>query len=234
MNYSCNALRPILISSTVGWVALYFSPYILIAICLALFVCPRYLMPWLGSGLGTSNGGKWHSRRKLLTPAFHFKLLESFLDVGVQYSFLIFWRLVPGDERRVRHSLQRFAGSPDCWWRIWRCPPGRPLQLLTFNYYVLSSSSQSHFVTSTPADLPIFSPPPTQVANCALDIICETAMGRRLGAQQSSESEYVKAVCEASDLVNKRITSPWLWNDLIYSLSPMGARWGAWPLSNPR
>ena len=99
-----------------------------------------------------------------------------------------------------------------------------PLVNLTFTYYVLSSSSHSQFVTSATADLPIVSPPPTQINKCALDIICETAMGHSLGAQQSSESEYVKAVDEASELVNKRITSPWLWNDLIYYLSPQGAR----------
>ena len=30
-----------------------------------------------------------------------------------------------------------------------------------------------------------------QVTHCALDIICETAMGRSAGAQQCSDSKYV-------------------------------------------
>lgn len=39
-----------------------------------------YLVPWLGTGLLISKGNKWHSRRKIITPAFHFKILEQFLD----------------------------------------------------------------------------------------------------------------------------------------------------------
>lgn len=41
----------------------------------------KLLKPWLGDGLVISNGEKWHKMRKLMTPAFHFQILERFIPI---------------------------------------------------------------------------------------------------------------------------------------------------------
>ncbi|KAL7404326.1 hypothetical protein ABVT39_013145 [Epinephelus coioides] len=51
---------------------------------------------------------------------------------------------------------------------------------------------------------------------CALDIICETAMGKKIYAQSNSDSEYVKCVYKMSDIISHRQRTPWFWPDFVY------------------
>ncbi|XP_062379514.1 cytochrome P450 4V2 [Sardina pilchardus] len=53
---------------------------------------------------------------------------------------------------------------------------------------------------------------------CALDIICETAMGKKIYAQSNYDSEYVRCVYRMSDIVTRRQRMPWYWPDFMYNL----------------
>ncbi|KAK1341780.1 hypothetical protein QTO34_016529, partial [Cnephaeus nilssonii] len=126
-----------------------------------------FLQPWLGLGLLTSTGDKWRSRRKLLTPTFHFTILEEFLDVMNEQANILVNKL----EKHV--DGEKF----NC-----------------FFYITL----------------------------CALDIICETAMGKNIDAQNNDDSEYVRAVYRMSDLIHRRMRTIWFWHDVLYLLFKEG------------
>ena len=113
----------------------------------------EFVLPWLGSGLLLSTGAKWHKHRKLLTPAFHFRILEDFLHTMNDHT------------KTLVQNIGDSIGQ-------------------TVDVYNL-------------------------MTHCALDIICETTMGVTVNAQNDNDSEYVKAVYETSELVFRRLMSPW-------------------------
>ena len=90
--HACHQVEPI---ATNGFATLWCGPVPVIGIFrpevaevllssnshIAKSVQYKFIMPWLGTGLLTSKGSKWRSRRKLLTPAFHFKILENFVPI---------------------------------------------------------------------------------------------------------------------------------------------------------
>ncbi|KAF6083854.1 cytochrome P450 family 4 subfamily V member 2 [Phyllostomus discolor] len=121
----------------------------------------KFLQPWLGLGLLTSTGYKWRSRRKMLTPTFHFTILEDFLDVMNEQANIL-----------VNKFKKHIDGE-------------------AFNCFF-------------------------DIALCALDIICETAMGKNIGAQSDDDSKYVRAVYRMSDMIHRRMKAPWLWLDFLY------------------
>ncbi|XP_063367906.1 cytochrome P450 4C1-like [Cydia amplana] len=71
----------------------------------------KFVEPMLGTGLLLSTGNKWHSRRKLLTPTFHFNILKNFAVVMEERSrsFVRQLRETKGSEVEVASLIKDFT-----------------------------------------------------------------------------------------------------------------------------
>nr|CAD7256509.1 unnamed protein product [Timema shepardi] len=98
----------------------------------------QFLDKWLGTGLLTSTGTKWRNHRRIITPTFHFKILEDFLEV------------FNTNGRKMVDKLRKEVGG------------------LEFDIH-------------------------SYVTLCTLDIICETAMGISINAQDGGSADFVEA-----------------------------------------
>ncbi|CAG2174833.1 unnamed protein product, partial [Oppiella nova] len=135
----------------------------------------KFFQPWLGLGLLTSTGDHWRSHRKLLTPSFHFRILENFVPViNGQKDIMI---------DIIDKQLSQNNGIID---------DIRPV-----------------------------------ITNCALDTICETAMGVTVKAQTNVNSEYVNSLRNVLMLFLHRFLSPWLWPEFIYQITSYGKQFKA-------
>nr|XP_015835227.1 PREDICTED: uncharacterized protein LOC660088 [Tribolium castaneum] len=124
----------------------------------------KFLHSWLGTGLLTSAGPKWKKHRRILTPAFHFKILEQFIDVFESAG------------NKLVKKLEKVVGK--------------------------DSVDIYPFVTL-----------------CTLDIICETAMGIKINAQDNGESEYVRSVKQMCKIIIERSFSLLQMINLTYPLT---------------
>nr|CAH7738384.1 unnamed protein product [Callosobruchus chinensis] len=122
-----------------------------------------YLMNWLGTGLLTSDGPKWKKRRRLLTPAFHFSILEQFVDTFETQGRVLMKKL-----ENLQHE-----------------------------------------------DIDIYK----YITLYALDVICETAMGITVNAQEDSDSDYVRNVKEVCRIAATRPHTIFKSTRLFYPLS---------------
>ncbi|GJQ72806.1 hypothetical protein Trydic_g1456 [Trypoxylus dichotomus] len=126
----------------------------------------KSLMPWLGQGLLTSTGARWFQHRKLITPTFHFKILENFVDIFVSKS------------QALLEMLDAKANGT------------------SFDIY-------------------------PDITHCALDIICETAMGVSVNAMSNAQNEYVASLYGISEIIVWRFLRPYI-IDFIFKFTSKG------------
>ncbi|XP_077541895.1 cytochrome P450 4c3-like [Haemaphysalis longicornis] len=63
------------------------------------------LHSWLGTGLITSVGDKWHTRRRLFTPAFHFRIFDDFINTINAQSFILSKKLVEHSRDKLKFDV---------------------------------------------------------------------------------------------------------------------------------
>ncbi|KAK6757947.1 hypothetical protein RB195_015645 [Necator americanus] len=112
-----------------------------------------------------STNKKWFHRRKMLTPTFHFSILQGYHDIFARQGEVLVD--VISEEKEV------------------------------FDLF-------------------------PYIKRCALDIICETAMGTSINAQTGGNDEYVKGVQRLSAIIWDYQRFPWLWIKPIWYLSGVG------------
>ncbi|BES99145.1 cytochrome P450 [Nesidiocoris tenuis] len=129
----------------------------------------KFLEPWLAGGLIPSGGDKWRTRRRLLNPTFHNRILED--NIGN------FWK-------NTRFMTQCMLNN---------CATG-PIKLKDY------------------------------LNPCALDIICETAMGVSLNAQSSKNQDFTNAIQRYLEALLFRVLNPYLKREWMWKLTPHGRR----------
>lgn len=71
----------------------------------------KFIEPWLGQSLLTAHGARWRSHRKLLTPAFHFKILKDFHGIIQEKADILVGRLQPLCDAKQDFDFNKYINS---------------------------------------------------------------------------------------------------------------------------
>jgi cytochrome P450 family 4 len=127
----------------------------------------HFLSDWLATGLLTATGNKWFARRKVITPAFHFKILDQFVEIFDKQSAIFVQNLAKSEGRPM-----------DVFEPIALCA----LDIISGENGVIFGGLKTARVCF-------------DILSCFI-FFAETAMGVQIQAQVNSDSVYVKAVKE--------------------------------------
>ncbi|KAJ4450148.1 hypothetical protein ANN_01555 [Periplaneta americana] len=176
------------------------------------------LQPWLGTGLLTSSGDKWQSHRKILTPAFHFKILEEYVQV------------FNSNSRVLIQKLQENVGKPfvDISSYVTMCTLDIICGKVQWEYV--------YFMTMVKSEANVTR---ASISYVILNYsVTETAMGITVNAQTGGQTDYIKAVkrnelqLEMNNFKGKivraghRSRKLWLNASALYRLSYLGTPLG--------
>lgn len=160
----------------------------------------RFFEPWIGEGLVTSKRNKWRFRRKILTPAFHFRILNDFLPI------------MNKEATKLVLKLNQHKYICDC--------------ISTTNEDQTNQANCNQGEENTRPKVKTIDIVPL-IALCTLDTICETAMGVNINCQDDTDgrqSKYVKSLNEVGEMALTRVTRPWLWFDSIFARTKSGRK----------
>ena len=143
-----------------------------------------------------SYGDKWQSRRRLITPSFHYEILGDFLNVmNEQVKIFV--------DKLSKQCDDKNESDGTCELDIFK-----PICLCTLDIICGTNTIYFCFAIAVGIFYIFFD-----------DELQETAMGRHVGAQEGAGSDYVNAVSRMSEIVFERFMSPQYWNDWLFAFT---------------
>ena len=101
------SFRPMILGSTIEYSKAILSSQRLLR---KSFVY-TFLHEWLGTGLLTSHGKKWKTRRRIITPSFHFSILNHFAELFEKHALNLIERMSASTDTKEAIDIQKLVSA---------------------------------------------------------------------------------------------------------------------------